>query len=211
MKRSELEGLGLEKEVIDKIMDINGKDIESAKASTENLKKENENLSSQLKERDKQIDSLRKSAGDNESLTKQIEELQNANKESAKKYDEEIKQLKLDAAIDSALTGAKARNVTAVKALLTDLKLNDDGTVTGLEEQVKALKSSKDTSFLFEPEQKGTQLKGVKPDDSNTNTGTQGVTKEQFNKMGYMDRISLRAKDPDLYNELSGHNNTETK
>lgn len=206
MKRSELEELGIEKDAIDKIMDLNGKDINTAKADTENLKKENENLTGQLKERDKQIESLKKSAGDNEALTKQIEDLQNSNKEASKKYADEIKELKLNAAIDSALTGAKAKNITAVKALLNDLKLNDDGTVTGLEDQIKALKSGKDTSFLFEAEQKGSQLKGMKPEDSNTDPSAQGITKSQFAHMGYKDRLDLKTKNPDVYNELAGHN-----
>ena len=38
-------------------------------------------LTDQLAERDKQLTSLKKSAGDNEGLKKQIEELQTANKE----------------------------------------------------------------------------------------------------------------------------------
>ena len=34
MKREDLEGLGIEKEAIDKIMDWNGRDIEAEKAKT---------------------------------------------------------------------------------------------------------------------------------------------------------------------------------
>ena len=45
-------------------------------------------------------------------------------------------------AVDIALTNARAKNKTAVKALLKDLDkaaINDDGTVKGLKEQIESL------------------------------------------------------------------------
>ena len=74
MKRTELEALGMTKEQIDAVMKINGDDIENAKAvnaaEITNLKAENDTLSKQVKDRDKQIDTLKASAGDNEELKK---------------------------------------------------------------------------------------------------------------------------------------------
>ena len=63
MKRQELEELGLTKEQIDKIIKINGTDIENAKtvASSEyqSIKTEYDALKLQVKERDEQIESLK--------------------------------------------------------------------------------------------------------------------------------------------------------
>jgi len=62
----------------------------------------------------------------------------------------QIAALKFDHALDGALSGAKAKNVKAVRALLNTelLKLADDGSVSGLKEQLEKIKSEND--YLFE-------------------------------------------------------------
>lgn len=53
--------------------------------------------------------------------------------------------------LDKALTGAKAKNATAVKALLDREKLSfAGGEVIGLDKQLENLRKGDDTSFLFE-------------------------------------------------------------
>lgn len=122
MKRTELEALGMTKEQIDAVMKINGDDIENAKAGSAaeitNLKAENDTLSKQVKDRDKQIDTLKASVGDNEELKKQIETLQADNKAKDEAHAKELTQLKIDAAVEKALTDGGAKNIKAVKALL---------------------------------------------------------------------------------------------
>lgn len=155
MKRTELEALGMTKEQIDAVMKINGDDIENAKtvnaAEITNLKAENETLSKQVKDRDKQIDTLKTSAGDNEELRKQIETLQADNKAKDEAHAKEMTQLKIDAAVEKALTDGGAKNIKAVKALLdlADAKLSDDGTIKGLSEQIDKLKADEGSKFLF--------------------------------------------------------------
>lgn len=51
--------------------------------------------------------------------------------------------------------------------------------------------------------EKRDKLRGQDPHPSNPNKGTEGITKEQFNKMGYTERVKLHQEQPDLYNELS--------
>lgn len=60
--------------------------------------------------------------------------------------------MKIDFAVEKALTGAKAKNIKAVKALLElgEAKLDKDGNVKGLDEQIEKLRSGDDTKFLFE-------------------------------------------------------------
>ena len=155
MKRTELEVLGLTKEQVDAVMKINGGDIENTKAGSAaeitNLKAENETLSKQVKDRDEQIDTLKASAGDNEELKKQIETLQADNKSKDEAHAKELTELKINAAVEKALTDNGAKNIKAVKALLdlTDAKLGDDGTVKGLIEQIDKLKADEGSKFLF--------------------------------------------------------------
>ena len=121
MTRKQLEDLGLTKEQVDSVMKINGDDIENAKgtASTEikNLQTEVEGLKTQVGDRDKQLETLKASAGDNADLKKKIEELQTENATAKASHESELNQLKIDFAVEKALTGAKAKNITAVKAL----------------------------------------------------------------------------------------------
>lgn len=173
MKRTELEAMGLSKEQMDSIMKINGEDIENAKAvntaEITNLKAENETLSKQVKDRDEQIDTLKESTGDNEELKKQIEQLQAENKAKDKAHAKELNQLKVDTAVEKALTDGGAKNTKAVKALLElkDAKLSDDGTVKGLAEQIEKLKADEGSKFLFkengQEQQSQMQFKGFQP------------------------------------------------
>lgn len=179
MKRTELEALGMTKEQIDAVMKINGDDIENAKAvnaaEITNLKAENEALTKQVKDRDTQIDGLKKSAGDNEELKKQIETLQADNKAKDEAHAKELTQLKIDAAVEKALTDSGAKNIKAAKALLdlTDAKLADDGTIKGLSEQITKLKADEGSKFMFNiTEQTNTQQQqtftGFQPGTSTT-------------------------------------------
>ena len=115
MKRKELEDLGLSKEQADAVMKINGADIENAKsvsaAEITNLQTEIEGLNGQVKERDKQLEDLKKSAGDNAELQKQIEQLQTDNATAKANHESEMNQLKVEYAVEKALTGAKAKNI----------------------------------------------------------------------------------------------------
>lgn len=110
-------------------------------------------LETQLSERDTQLTELQKQAKGNEELEKTIKELQDANELAATKHQEELQAQKIESAIDIALTGAKARNLTAAKALLDreGLYLDKDGkTVVGLADRVKALVEGEETKFVFD-------------------------------------------------------------
>lgn len=71
--------------------------------------------------------------------------------EAARQADEKVAQVQFDYALNTALHDAKARNATAVRALLNmdGLKLTD-GKIVGLQEQLDAIKA--DNDFLFEGE-----------------------------------------------------------
>ena len=81
MKRSFLEDLGLEKEVVDKIMAENGKDIENAKADYDELKAELKTAIATIADRDNQLKELKDSVKDNEDLNAKIAELEQQNKD----------------------------------------------------------------------------------------------------------------------------------
>lgn len=165
--------MGLSKEQVNHIMKINGEDIENAKSSASleiaTLISENKTLISQVKERDTQIDGLKKSAGDNAQLQKQIEQLQADNQAKDETHAKELTQLKMDAAVEKALADGGAKNIKAAKALLEleDATLDKDGTVKGLAEQIDKLRTDDSSKFLFkvvgQAQQNQMQFKGFQP------------------------------------------------
>jgi predicted RNase H-like nuclease (RuvC/YqgF family) len=174
MKRKFLEDLGIEKDAIDKIMAENGNDIEAAKSDYTNLKAELEAANATIAERDTQLASLKDSTKDNEELTKKIAALEQENKDSAAKHKSELNALKIDATVEKALLSYKAKTPKAVKAMLDveSIKLDKDGNVTGLDEQIKAIAEADDTKYLFDsakPSLKGTQP-GYGADDKGSKT-----------------------------------------
>lgn len=107
-------------------------------------------LQKQLADRDKDIAGLKKSAGDNETLTKQLSDLQGKYKTDTESLSAKLKQSALNAALDLGITKAKGKNATAIKALLdmSKLALKDDGTVDGLDVAIEGLKKS--DGYMFD-------------------------------------------------------------
>ena len=168
MEREFLKGLGLEKDAIDKIMAENGKDIELEKGKVKDIQSQLVTANNTIKERDKQLETLKNSPDNPETLKQQIQQLQDDNKAKDEAHQKEIKELKVNSALEKALTNAKAKNAKAVQALLDlgdDVELNEDGTIKGLDEKIKALKKS--DAYMFDDEKSSTSVKGANPSSTN--------------------------------------------
>ena len=148
MNKKELVELGIAEDVAEKIVILHGKDIEKQKSAIETAKTEADGLKSQLAEANKAIEGFK--GMDIEGVKKSADEWKTKAVQAQVEYDKQINSLKFDHALEGALTGAKAKNAKAVKALLqTDvLKLQPDGTIFGLDGQLETIK--KDNDYLFE-------------------------------------------------------------
>jgi hypothetical protein len=148
MKREDLIKLGIDEALVDKIMALHGSDVEGHKAKLTTAQTEIEGLKTQLTEAGTTIEGFKKLDVDGIKAAADEWKLkaETATSEAAK----QLAQVKFDHALDGALTGAKARNAKAVKALLsTDiLKLAEDGSIQGLKEQLEKIKS--ENEFLFD-------------------------------------------------------------
>ena len=150
MKKEEFTALGISEELASKAEAVSLKELEGyvPKEQLDTANTEKKHLQDDIKARDKQLEDLRKSNGDNAELKKQIEDLQKANKEDAEKHASEMKELRLTSAIKLAVAG-KVHDEDMAAALFdrTKLVLTEDGKVAGLEEQLKTIRESK--GFLF--------------------------------------------------------------
>ena len=194
MKTEFLKSLNLSQEVIDKIMAENGKDIaveqkkaekviqerDSYKLKAESLETQVNDANTEIQKfKDMDIDGIKKAADDW--------------KETAEKAkadaDKQISQMKFDYALSAALTGAKAKNAKAVKALLDmdGLKFND-GKIVGLDEQLAQIKA--DNDYLLESDEPAPEfVKG-------TNGGSGSVGGKKPSEMTYTELCDYMAQNP---------------
>lgn len=207
MTKENLLEWGLTEEQANKVMEgLNGSFVTKSRFNEVNT--ELTNAKNTIKERDTQLETLKKSTGDTKALQDQITQLQTDNANQKKAHEAELKALKIGNAVDMALTGAKAKNNTAVKALMADFlakaELAEDGTVKGLDDEVKKLVEGKDTAFLFE-KSTGTKFKGAK--SAEKGDGAEGgMTLEKLKAMTPIDRYNYSVNHPDEYKELYGGN-----
>lgn len=199
MKKEEIVALGVAEEIAQKIADMSAEELkEELKGyipktrfdEVNDAKKKAEDL---VKDRDKQLEDLKKSTGNAEELQKQIADLQEANKVAAKKYADDLKQMQKDNAIEKGITAANGKNPKAIRALLDESKIivNDDGTTTGLTEQLDALAKAEDSNFLFNSSVPN--VKGMTPGKGKDGAGND----VDFSKMNYEQLCEYLAENPD--------------
>lgn len=198
MKKDELIRLGLSEEDAEKAAKASEEELKGfvPKARFDEVNEARKHAEESVKERDRQIDGLKASAGDAEKLKLQIEQLQQQNKERESAHAAEIRQLKLDNAVDSALTAAKARNLKAARALLDlgNAELAEDGTVKGLAEQIRKLAEAEDSKFMFEASDGKPKLRGAKAGEDGIDDGDKPV---DTSKMSYDELCKYLADNPE--------------
>lgn len=160
----------LPKEIVDAIMDENGRDIEAAKkpfADYDSLKTQLQTAKNGLKAFE---------GVDVKDLQGQITKLQGDLENQDKTHKEELAELAFEGTVKDAITAAKGRSAKAIMALL------DLNTLKASKNQTEDIKAAleglkKDSGYLFESEQ-GT------PPPYAAGTGTGGLTNQadgQFN------------------------------
>ncbi len=194
MKKEDLMALGLTEEQAKKVMDsLDGNFV--TKARFNEVNEENKTLKQSISERDNQLETLKNSVGDNETLKKKIADLQKENEEQKTAHKAEMAQLRLDNAVENALMAAGAKNSKAAKSLIdmSKVKLGEDGKLTGFSEQLEAVQKS--DSYLFAEKQQNKQnFKGFQPGASGD---VKPNTKVDTTKMSYDELCAYLEKNPD--------------
>src|SRR5690625_4836722 len=107
MTKEEFIALGLTEEQATKAAAASAEELKGfvPKARFDEVNEGKKKAETDLADRDKQLETLKKSAGDNEELKKQIQTLQDENKSAKEKYENEMKDLQLTTAIKLAIAG----------------------------------------------------------------------------------------------------------
>lgn len=175
--------------------------IENVDEEYNKIKGENDDLAEQIKTANKTIADLKKNNADNEALQKTIADHEATIKTQKEAYEEKIKNMTFDTAIKNWLVenNAKHPNLISKEFDKSKLVLKEDGSVEGIDTQGEEIKSN--FVDLFGKE---TGLKGRTPSNP-PSAGIPGeITKEQFEKMGYLERTKLHSENPALYESLRG-------
>lgn len=151
MKREFLQNLkvgeeALPKEVIDAIMDENGRDITKAKADAVKPYSDYENIKAER-------DTLKAQQGDSTVDGKTAQQWKEAHDTAVADHQKELDSIKFQGVLNSAITAAKGRNAKAITAML------DVEALRGSEDQQKAINAAlealkKESGYLFEEAQK---------------------------------------------------------
>ena len=153
MKRDFLEALGLDKETVDKVLDENSKDIGREKQKLDQVKADLATAQEQLAQRDKDIEELKKSAGDVDGIKQQLADLQAKYTTETEQYQKQIADRDYADAVNRAIAdkGVKFSSKAAEKAFIADLTANrltvKEGALDGFEAYLKAQKDSDPTAI----------------------------------------------------------------
>ena len=186
------------KEIMDAIMDENGKGINESKSKIDDLTSQLGLATKEKDEANKLIEELKKSNQGNEELQGKI----GTYEAQLNELKAENEQLKLDNAIKVELLGAKAKGddldylMFKIKQNNDKLSLTENGELKGFD--VEEIKTAYPSNFEVETK-KVVDVNNLPKIDNNDNT----ITKEQFEKMGYKERTKLFNENPDVYNELN--------
>lgn len=163
MKKAELIKLGLTEEQADAALIIHGIDIESHKAKVETLSTENKTLADQVLEASATIENfkkldvtgIQKTADEWKTKAEQTEQELTQTREEAENA---IAEMEFNQTLKESLLAANAKNPVAVSALLDfdKLEVAEDGSIKGLDEQLKVIKSEND--YLFTSDEDNPQF-----------------------------------------------------
>ena len=201
LKRDMLVEAGItDKAVIDSLMNAYGSGIENAKAQVKSeLQAENDSLKQQLEQQSQALNDLQAKEGASEEVKQQLTDLQA--KFEAYKSDSEANLAKVTKsnAIRLALKDVDAHNSDDLAKFINfdEIELDEAGKPK-LDKVIKGLKET--SPYLFKQQSEQPKIFAGGNPAANQN----GLTKEDFKRMGINERQELFDRDPELYQQLKG-------
>lgn len=201
LKRDMLIEAGItDKAVIDSLMNAYGSGIENAKAQARSeLQAENDSLKQQLEQQSQALNDLRAKEGASEELKQQLTDLQAKFDTYKTENEANLAQVTKSNAIRLALKDVDAHNSDDLAKFINfdEIELDESGKPK-LDKVIKGLKETSPYLFKQQSEQPKIFAGG------NPTASQNGLTKEDFKRMGINERQELFDKDPELYQQLKG-------
>ena len=115
----------------------------------------------------------------------------------------QLEQEKVDSALKIALLETKVQDVDYLTFKIKEkgeVKLDENGKIKGFDDTIAALKTQFPNQFVSIDNQRQIDPQPLPQGDPKVN----GVTQEEFNRMGYQSRLKLKNEQPDVYAQLTG-------
>lgn len=166
------------------------------------LKADHDNLTAQHDESTKLIEQFKAGAKDNESLQGKITSYEATIADLTKQLNEQ----KIDAAMDRKLTSAGARpeDLDYLKFQWKkkgEITLDDSGEIKGSDDAVAGLKTQHPVQFASTVEQRELQPHQLPNPEQNKG----GMTKSEFLRKPYAERVTFANENPEAYNTIMNH------
>lgn len=199
MKKEDLLAQGLTEEQVSYVMAENGKDIEKVKTKLTAAETARDEYKEQLEAANTTIQSYK---------DMDIEGIKQLASDWEKKYNDDLKAMQdklegqaYDFALKEYVSGYQFTSDLVKEAVIAQLKAQgfklNDGKFLGADDFMKQLKEANPSAFA------DADIKQPKITLPGTNTPPIGVTKEDFKKMTYAERMKIFTENRELYNELS--------
>lgn len=203
LKREMLVEAGItDKAVIDSLMNAYGSGVENAKAQAKSeLQAENDSLKQQLEQQSQALKDLQDKEGASEELKQQLTDLQAQFDAYKTENEANLVRVNKSNAIRLALKDVDAHNSDDLAKFINfdEIELDESGKPK-LDKVIKGLKET--SLYLFKQEEQAAQPKIFA--GGNPTASQNGLTKEDFKRMGINERQELFDKDPELYQQLKG-------
>ncbi len=164
------------------------------------LKGEHDSKIEELTKANQLIDELKKSNKGNEDLQSKINEYES----TIANLNAKLEETQIQSAVKVALLENKAMDIDYLTFKLKEkgeLKLDKDGKIKGIDDMIAGLKTQFPNQF------ETSNNKVIEEHKLEKGEGSKDViTKEQFSKMGYMEKNKLFREQPDVYAELQKSN-----
>lgn len=166
VKKNNLIALGLTEEQAGEIMAIYAKDLKGyiPKKRFDEVNDSKKDLEKQIKDKNEQLKSLVEKVKSNEEAEMIIKKLQQDNEFAKKSYEAKIKDMTITSAIQSKLVNVKYSDLLMDKFDKSVLVINEDRTVSGIDEQLTILKKQYNDLFIIDTKDKETNCQEKSPE-----------------------------------------------
>lgn len=164
------------------------------------LKTDFDNLTKQHGESTALIEQMKKDSAGNDTLQDKIKDYEG----KIAALEQDLQKVRVDAALKVALLEARALDVDYLTFKVKEkgeIVLSDDGKIKGIDDTIAALKTQYPIHFSSDAKKKIDEHKLPDGDSDDRH----GITREQFDKMGYQERLKLFNEHPDIYKEFTSN------
>lgn len=161
------------------------------KSEFNQLNETKKDLEGQIKDRDKQLKDLGEKVKGNEEAEKTIKELQESNRITKETFEAKLKDITINAAIQAKLIDAKHPDLLITKFDKSKLKVAEDGSVVGIDEQLTGIKEIYKDLFTV-------TVSGRQSNNNNGGSGQQSTKRQELEtiindpKTKFVDRIAAK-------------------